>query len=107
MAYCTRCTVHGHSLDSCRKSKELKAKKLNNEKVYTHGTEHRPMHKAAPRNVTVGDNKKVEVTIAGASSQGGDDLQWQKVIQKKSKHQADHGAFVPKDHPNEATPKEK
>lgn len=131
LGYCTRCKVHGHSFVSCRKRKDSKTKDTNSRKndahepalhdpvhatsnlifgdnkQVSHGPDlHDPIH--APRNVVMGNNKQVKVTIVGSSSKsGGDDLQWQKVTHKKSKHQAFGGTFVSKEQPKEATSHEK
>lgn len=54
--------------------------------------------------MTLGGKNKVEVTIAGTSSKGGEDLQWKKVTHKKEKNTSARGGFGNKDLPNEAKP---
>lgn len=70
LAYFSRCKVHGHSLDSCRKSRDFKAKNIINAKVDTRDTDHKSMNKTALGKFFLGESSKVVMNIAGPSSRG-------------------------------------
>lgn len=99
MAYCKRCKVHGHSLETCRKARNYvqvgkgveESRKLKGKETMGTSSSDIPNPKAVSRDVSRGANNNVVDNIGGSSKEG---AQWQEVPRKEKTLKAARGTFT-------------